>query len=411
MSTEHNTIDFVLYLMILLLCLVLVVFAFQNVIRERNVKSAYRKSAKHFTTLRWLILLCCVLQFFCFFGYFVRNAFIHQTAWNLWIIIGFFCLALLGIKTTKVFNEFQHIDSNASSINDTRTINTTHNKSSQIKFEQNNVFYIYVFWILSSLSQIIGTIVGWIITNIPFQFFCYGTWRFLTSISLIFTVFRIYFVHEIVKQSIYKYLIQPFSQFDNNEIKVLTTLYQSLKLLKKLIICFLILILVMIVNSMVEFIIFFQLLIDDELIDNYTFSQTPRYVIFTFYFPLWSFVQIINLFYTWIPYRQLNMNKYIINHHHRNDVRQLLLGNPNGAPKGAPKAFENENEYDYGYDYDDDKKNKLLAQLSQMKNTNGKNDNFSKFFPTLSPLPIDNNDRDDDGNVVHGTVVGKELPF
>ena len=428
-SITQSPVEIIFFSFILVLCVVLVFVSLQNVLREGHTKPDFQATVQHYTKLRRLTLLCCILQLQCFFGYFVGNTFIHESAWNFWIVIGFLCLALLGINTAKLFNEFHSVncqsqlfESSSSSSTIANKQNSDDEKGSSLTrdnstlrsirlinkynlFKEKNIFYIYLFWILSSIFEIIGSIVGWLATNITFQFFCYGTWRFLTVISLILTVFRILVVRQIIKETIYKYLVKPFSDFSNGEIKILAALYEALKLLKKLIVCLIFLIIVLIINSIVIYTVFFQLLFIDNknLINDYTFSKTPNYVIFGFYFPLWSFVQITNLFYTWIPYRQLKMNSFGFSDNVAN--YKNVYGNKFVSPLLGKKKMK------YIDDDNIDKEN-LLADLTQMKKEKDEQRQRKSgislgdwLLPSLSPLEMNNNgDNGDNGNDGHDVV-------
>ncbi len=63
------------------------------------------KRIQEFSSIRYLTFFCIILQCITFLGYYLRNPYIHESLWNVWVPLFTLGLGLLSQRITKVYVE------------------------------------------------------------------------------------------------------------------------------------------------------------------------------------------------------------------------------------------------------------------------------------------------------------------
>ena len=155
--------------------------------------------------------------------------------------------------------------------------------------------WIWVLWVGCSLSNWIGSILGWFFGFQVIQAFCYALWKFICFIMLILCIFILNNVRERCQVV---YTRRNSAHTD----KMAKQLQHGIIRLRNLMICQLCLAIFMLVGTIYEGYIAIELAEDNHAFNIYASSELVGVII---YFPCWTFVHIILLVYTWIPKNKL----------------------------------------------------------------------------------------------------------
>jgi len=292
------------FFFIFLICIALIGLSIINIYRE---KYADPTKVKQFTYIRYMAAICCILQFQCFLGYLLNNVGVTQSAWGIWIPLATLTLAQVSINVSQSYVDIVKMK------NDT--------------ISKPVVFGIYIAWLFASIFNTTGSILGFSYSILSVQFFCYASWKLSEVLSLSFSTFILYKVCRKCKKSLeFNYNHNKNDDHDVHSIDstssnssmpkdylnsiTLERIRSGVFRMQSLIICFMLLIIILTINLIQEYVSFFQVVLHTYDQSNYT--DTPTITVALIYMPIWTFVQLVNLIYSWILFYQFT-KQYRIN--------------------------------------------------------------------------------------------------
>lgn len=159
---------------------------------------------------------------------------------------------------------------------------------------------VWVLWVLCSIADWIGSILGWFFHLCFQQAIFYSLWKFIAGIMLLLCIFVLYKV---------KIRCQIVNARRNSAVnqQMAQKLAAGINRLRDLIICEILVAFSMFVGSIYEVYIATKYAQNSICPDN-AFVQTNNIWGVIVYFPLWTFVHVILIYYTWIPKRLVTAN-------------------------------------------------------------------------------------------------------
>ena len=211
---------------------------------------------------------------------------IHQLAWHAWIWLGLLTLVKLSIKLTMSYIVLVNMNPNEK-------------PSNQL------ILFIYLFWVFVVCLDFTGTIFGYVLSNKKYtywQAFFYGTWKIFAILSLSLIIIIVYKVYN----SIVNILKNQFNRTSNID-KYNDIIYAKLRT-KYLMIFLSLLNIALLTNAIIEYIWFIEDWLFSANIDvGSKFDEPPTIIVILLYLPIFSFVNIFILIYTWIPKSKINI--------------------------------------------------------------------------------------------------------
>eukprot|EP01084_Bolivina_argentea_P098574 177147_1 len=310
------------------------------------------QNVKKLNIVRILTTFCIVVQYITFIGYYIRDPFVHESLWNVWIPAFTIALTLLSYNISIIYLETisvgrkiakkkkkkknsakvvwtkdekqnEKIQQRINSVDPTMSISnitqddsyefdddsdddysnfsassTNNSESSRassklfIKEKIKPIFWkcIWILWISCAVSNWLGSILGWGFNILLAQAFFYMLWKLISFIMLSFCVYILY----VVKQRLEHVL-------ENTDInankKINKSLIEGRRRIKNLIICESVLIFVFGVSVIYE--IYVMIVIASGNIVKNIYAQSTLMSMVA-YFPIWSIIHAVLLIYSWI---------------------------------------------------------------------------------------------------------------
>ena len=154
------------------------------------------------------------------------------------------------------------------------------------------VIVTHILWLLTSMINILGSVLGFLFTSLIVQAFAYGIWKVFGCISLFYLAYIIYLVRKKLIN-----IVQARSLLGNNKESSYTL--TGIQKTTMLVICVLLLAMFLFSNVIYDLVWGFTLIEGiNKITDQYIEERTV--IIICVYLPLWSCFHIFMLAYTWI---------------------------------------------------------------------------------------------------------------
>ena len=315
------------------ICGILLLLSIINLRRGCQVYPEFEATMQRYTQLRWWTFLNCILQVICFIGYYLNSSLLVEMGWIIWVSTAIWCLTTLGVRTSQACYDLcqieeQPIHSSRRSTKSRKDLLSKYiccccccgkccltNKKRQENSDKTIIRLIYTCWFISTFCNILGSIAAWKYNQMEIQYISFGIWRFLSGLSLMFTVWRLIRVRRLTITFLNRTYGNDDDDNDNDDNNgglypgnmKLETATAHVKVMTILACLIALLIITLFAASGQNFYILFAHRRSN--LWNYTSIQGTVKIktldIVIFYFPLWTFVQAICLVYCWVPQRYL----------------------------------------------------------------------------------------------------------
>ena len=130
--------------------------------------------------IRHLLIICVILQIIVYLGYYLDVMVMIRLGWGAWVPLSLFCLSDLGIKVANSYISINKLQLEGS-------------------FECCTKTFGYTFWLLASMVDIIGTILGYSINNFVILQIFWMSWKVFACFAILFVILFLYQVRIKVK--------------------------------------------------------------------------------------------------------------------------------------------------------------------------------------------------------------------
>ena len=218
--------------------------------------------------IRHLLVVSVILQILVYTGYYFNSVIMHQIGWNLWVPINLFCLSDLGIKVANSYTSINKLQLSGSFEFYTKTLG-------------------YTFWFLSSLTNIIGSIIGFLSNSESILQIFWGLWKIFASFAILLVILLLWKVRKNTKRCL---KAQSFT-----DLKMKNSIHKILRI----IICLICTIAFYMGITIEHFILVYQIESNIITFDESTLNISVLSALL--HIGMWIFFHAFILVYTWIP--------------------------------------------------------------------------------------------------------------
>ena len=219
--------------------------------------------------IRHLLIICVILQILVYVGYYFNSVIMHQIGWIIWVPMSLFCLSDLGIKVANSYISINKLQLDGS-------------------FECCTKAWGYIFWLLASMIDIIGTIIGFLLNSESILQVCWALWKIVASFALLVVILLLWKVMKNIKECLE---LQSFSDF-----KMKNSIYK----ISRIIICLTCAITFYMAAALEHVILLYRIKSNTKPVDH---ESTLNISVFSalLHIGMWMFSHVFILIYTWIP--------------------------------------------------------------------------------------------------------------
>ena len=220
--------------------------------------------------IRYLLIICTLLQLLVFIGYFIDNVILQQICWNIWIPMSLFALMRLGVKVSITYMNISELQVNMEN-----------------EYSINEILGL-IFWFVASVINVAGTILGFVYSKTYILVICWATWKIFASISLVFVMIFVIGVHNSIRKVIKK----------SSSQRNLSKLIRCSNKLIRLAICLGLIILVHVISAVFQYIWLYHLIRNESTVFD-ELSYRGIHQIMLVYLPRYTILHVFILKYTW----------------------------------------------------------------------------------------------------------------